>query len=103
MKLIGIIFCLMLITGSMAISQIDAPESIVWNDSTQTYIISDAGAGKLLSMTKSGTITDFTTGLTQPKGIVMGAISLWVTDVTEIVEIGDIGRQYVWGFHFYGI
>ena len=82
-----------------ALSQITSPESIIWNEYTETYIISDAGAGKLLSMDKSGAVGDFTTGLNQPKGLVMGNFSLWVTDVTEIVEIdpitGEIGSAQV--------
>lgn len=98
MKLIGTILYLITIAFSVSFTQMVSPESICWNDSTQTYIISDAGAGKLLSMDANGNVTDFTTGLTQPKGITMGTISLWVTDVTDILEIdpksGEVLNTY---------
>jgi|GEM_PF-4837701 len=79
-------------------SQVTSPESIAWNETTNSYIISDAATGKLVSMDKSGYYRDFTTGLNQPKGLTIDLLSIWVTDLRDIVEIdaetGDILNKY---------
>ncbi|MFC2129867.1 T9SS type A sorting domain-containing protein [Bacteroidota bacterium] len=95
MKTVLFTFLLVLLSFTGALSQLTSPESIIRNEYTKTYIISDAGAGKLLSMDKSGSVSDFTTGLNQPKGLVMGNFSLWVTDVTEIVEIDPLSGEII--------
>jgi hypothetical protein len=68
-------------------AQLVAPESIIWNEFTDSYIISDAGSGKLWKMDKSGNLTQFTSGLNSPKGMAFSTLSLWVTDVNKIIEI----------------
>jgi hypothetical protein len=82
-----IIFLILIIAISVANAQLSAPESIVWNPLTNSYIISDAANGKLVSLDKNGIYRDFTTGLNQPKGLTFDYLSIWVTDLREIVEI----------------
>ncbi len=78
------------IVANFVFAQIQNPESVIWNEATGTYIISDASQGILFSMTADREVTQFTTDLTSPKGIVKGSLSLWVTDVNKIIEIDMI-------------
>jgi sugar lactone lactonase YvrE len=64
-----------------------SPESIIWNEFTETYIISDTEEGKLLSLAGDGSYSLFTNGLEQPKGLAIGFFSLWVTDIDKLVEV----------------
>ncbi|MFH1051783.1 MAG: T9SS type A sorting domain-containing protein [bacterium] len=83
----GLLFVLFIIYSTGLYSQVTSPESIIWNELTGNYIISDVSTGKLVSMEKDGYFSDFTTGLSQPKGLYFDGFSIWVTDLREIVEI----------------
>jgi len=97
-KLFTIMFVSLIILSNFAYSQIKAPESVLYNDSTHTYLVTDAVAGKIFKLDTANNISVFTTGLTSPKGIVKGMYAIWVTDVDKIIEIepetGEIIQEH---------
>ncbi len=79
-------------------SQFVAPESVAYDDYDGSYYVSDAGAGKIYKIDSNRTVTEFASGLTQPKGMAVGMLSLWVANVDKLVEIdlltGDILNRH---------
>lgn len=98
MKKVLLIFVLVFIAINYSYSQFNSPESVLYNNSTHTYLVTDAVDGKILKLDTMSNVTDFTTGLTSPKGIIMGLYALWVTDNKKIVEIepetGEIIQEH---------
>jgi len=68
-------------------ASLDKPESIAWNDSTGTFMVSNVGSGKILSLEEEGRYTVFAKGLKAPRGLKVVDELLYVTDDTSIVAL----------------
>ncbi len=65
-------------------SSLNKPESIAYNEFTQSFLISNMGNGRILSMNKKGKTTTFAKGLKAPRGIKTLDSLLWVADNTRL-------------------
>lgn len=65
-------------------ANLDKPESIAWNDSTRTFLVSNVGSGQILSLDGEGKLSVFARGLQAPRGIKVVDELLYVTDDTQI-------------------
>ncbi len=62
------------------------PESVVWNPVTNTYLISNAGGGKILGLKDKKEFFLFNkTPLNSPKGMTIMGQTLYVTDINQVV------------------
>lgn len=65
-------------------ANLNKPESIAWNDSTGTFMISNVGSGQILIMDKDKQLSVFAGGLNSPRGLKVSGALLYVTDNTQI-------------------
>ncbi|MCB5224552.1 MAG: SMP-30/gluconolactonase/LRE family protein [Candidatus Cloacimonadaceae bacterium] len=65
-------------------SSLNKPESIAYNEFTQSILISNMGNGRILSMNKKGKMTTFAKGLKAPRGLKTQDSLLWVADNTKL-------------------
>lgn len=96
MKIAAYLFCLLFAMNSAFSQTFAAPESVVYDNINQAYIISFAGSGALgMQADSSAPVTLFAAGLTSPKGMVIYDTVLYVTDVTNVKAYGLEGRQKI--------
>jgi len=66
--------------------EFNRPESVIWNPVTQSYLISNAGSGYILSMKDKVEFSVFNRAkLKSPKGMAILGNTLYVADVTRVV------------------
>ncbi len=68
-------------------ARLNKPESIAWNDSTRTFMVSNLGSKQILSMNDKGRFTIFAKGLEAPRGITVLNGQLWVADGTQVTAL----------------
>lgn len=68
-------------------ASLNRPESIAWNDSTRTFMVSNVGSGQILSLDEEGHYSVFAKGLEAPRGLRVVDELLYVTDNTRIVAL----------------
>jgi DNA-binding beta-propeller fold protein YncE len=88
---------------------LDLPESVSWDDANKTFYVSNIGGmdpsakdgnGFISKVDQTGKVTTlkWVTGLDAPKGTEVAGGKLWVTDITQLVEIdiasGKIANKY---------
>lgn len=76
-------------------SQLAGPESVVWDEENGRYLVSDAIRGRIFIMNEDNSYTEFTANLKGPKGLEIFHGSLWVSDVSDLVEISLQSGQVV--------
>ncbi len=65
-------------------ASLNKPESIAWNDSTRTFMVSNVGSGQILSLNDKGRYSVFAKGLDSPRGLKVVDELLYVTANTRI-------------------
>lgn len=65
-------------------STFNKPESVAYNEVTESLLISNMGNGRILCMNKKGKLTTFARGLKAPRGIKTQDSLLWVADNTKL-------------------
>lgn len=84
-KIIFLSFFLILASLNITAQTYNAPESAVYDAVTNRYFISNAGSGVIIQVNgTTGVKSNFKTGLTGPKGLVIVSGKLFVTDVTSV-------------------
>ncbi|GHA31209.1 ATP-binding protein [Salinimicrobium marinum] len=112
MKYLHLIFTIVIFTGAIAqneepllkVEGFSHPESVVFDEQNNVLYVSNMaddkdGDGFISKITPEGEILDlkWITGLNDPKGLLVHEDKLYVTDVTELVEMdlqkGEINRK----------
>lgn len=68
-------------------ARLNQPESIAWNDSTRTFMVSNVGSGQILSLDKEGKYSVFAKGLDAPRGIKVVGNLLYVADNSQLKSL----------------
>ncbi len=76
-------------------SSFNKPESIAYNEVTESLLISNVGNGRILSMNKQGKLSTFAKGLKAPRGIKTLDSLLWVADNTQLKAYNLKSRKLV--------
>lgn len=86
-----LIFVILLAFNNLSVAQpmLNFPESVAWDPTTRTYLVSSALTGAIVRRSASGTLTPFASaGLVSSKGIVVAKFgtvdALWVADTKTL-------------------
>ncbi|MFH0896415.1 MAG: T9SS type A sorting domain-containing protein [Bacteroidota bacterium] len=73
-----------LLTCSVIAQSYNAPRSVVWDNANSRWLVSNTTGGTIVARSTSGTLTNFVTGLTSPRGICIMGSNLYVAEERNV-------------------